>query len=159
MKQRQSTFGEKDIKTPSLLIKKNIMTWNDTMIQLSNVSLITAANIDSAPFPIWTALAILAGVAFFGTSATLGILLLALGGVTIYFWYTGNEKRKEGAILTIRMNSGHNLHFTFEDKKFLLRVVNVLENIIIDGGSNSQVTIDIKNCEITNSSLFSNIST
>ena len=38
MKQRQSTFGEKDIKTPSLLIKKNIMTWNDTMIQLSNVS-------------------------------------------------------------------------------------------------------------------------
>ena len=57
------------------------------------------------------------------------------------------------------MNSGHNLHFTFEDKKFLLRVVNVLENIIIDGGSNSQVTIDIKNCEITNSSLFSNIST
>ena len=93
MKQRQSTFGEKDIKTPSLLIKKNIMTWNDTMIQLSNVSLITAANIDSAPYPIWTALAILAGVAFFGTSATLGILLLALGGVTIYFWYTGNEKR------------------------------------------------------------------
>ena len=48
---------------------------------------------------------------------------------------------------------------TFENKEFLLRVVEVLENIVIDGGSNSQVTIDIKDCEIINSNLFSDITT
>ena len=51
------------------------------------------------------------------------------------------------------------LHFTFENKEFLLRVVEVLENIVIDGGSNSPVTIDIKDCEIVNSNLFSDITT
>ena len=52
MKQKQFTLGETNIEPPSLLTKKNIMTWNNTMIQLSNVSLISAADIDLAPFPL-----------------------------------------------------------------------------------------------------------
>lgn len=48
---------------------------------------------------------------------------------------------------------------SFEDKAFLLKVVGVLENIIIDGGDNSQTTIDIKGCNIIDSDLFSNINT
>lgn len=159
MKQKQFTLGEKNIETPSLLIKKNIMTWNNTMIQLSNVSLISAADIDLAPFPLLAVLIILGGLMLFSASVALAFLLLILGGIWIYFWYFENEKRKAGAILTIRMNSGHNLHFTFENKEFLLRVVEVLENIVIDGGSNSPVTIDIKDCEIINSNLFSDITT
>lgn len=159
MKQSQFTFGEKNIETPYLFIKKNIMTWNNTMIQLSNISLLTAADIDLLPFPILALLMILGGFVLFKSSAAFAILLLVLAGVWFYFWYRENEKRKEGAILTIRMNSGHNLHFSFEDKAFLLKVVGVLENIIIDGGNNSQVTIDIKGCNISNSDLFSNINT
>lgn len=159
MKQSQFTFGEKNIETPYLFIKKNIMTWNNTMIQLSNISLLTAADIDLLPFPILALLMILGGFVLFKSSAAFAILLFVLAGVWFYFWYRENEKRKEGAILTIRMNSGHNLHFSFEDKAFLLKVVGVLENIIIDGGNNSQVTIDIKGCNISNSDLFSNINT
>lgn len=159
MKQSQFTFGEKNIETPYLFIKKNIMTWNNTMIQLSNISLLTAADIDLLPFPILALLMILGGFVLFKSSAAFAILLFVLASVWFYFWYRENEKRKEGAILTIRMNSGHNLHFSFEDKAFLLKVVGVLENIIIDGGNNSQVTIDIKGCNISNSDLFSNINT
>ena len=159
MKQSQVTFGEKNIETPYLFIKKNIMTWNNTMIQLSNISLLTAADIDLLPFPILAVLLILGGFALFKSSVAQAILLLILSGIWFYFWYIENEMRKEGAILTIRMNSGQNLHFSFEDKAFLLKVVGVLENIIIDGGDNSQTTIDIKGCNIINSDLFSNINT
>lgn len=159
MKQSQFNFGEKNIETPYLVIKKNIMTWNNTMIQLSNISLVTAADIDLLPFPILAVLLILAGIMLFNSSAALAILLLVLAAAWLYFWYRENEKCKEGAILTIRMNSGHNLHFSFDDKAFLLRVVDVLENIIIDGGNNPQTTIDIKGCKIIISDLFSNINT
>lgn len=159
MKQNQFTFSEKNIETPYLFIKKNIMTWNNTMIQLSNISLLTAADINLLPFPFLAVLLILGGFVLFESSVALAILLLILAGIWFYFWYKENEKRKEGAILTIRMNSGHNLHFSFEDKAFLLKVVGVLENIIIDGGYNSQTTIDIKGCNIINSDLFSNINT
>lgn len=123
MKQSQFTFGEKNIETPYLFIKKNIMTWNNTMIQLSNISLLTAADIDLLPFPILALLMILGGFVLFKSSAAFAILLFVLASVWFYFWYRENEKRKEGAILTIRMNSGHNLHFSFEDKAFLLKVV------------------------------------
>lgn len=90
MKQKQFTLGEKNIETPSLLIKKNIMTWNNTMIQLSNVSLISAADIDLAPFPLLAVLIILGGLMLFSASVALAFLLLILGGIWIYFWYFEN---------------------------------------------------------------------
>lgn len=43
------TTGEKFIETPSLLIKKNIMTWDNTLIQLSNISYISLLQILSQP--------------------------------------------------------------------------------------------------------------
>lgn len=149
--------GEKFIETPSLLIKKNIMTWDNTVIQLSNISYISAADIELAKFPGWAALVVLGGLLLFGETALLAILLIAVGAVGVYFWYKENEKRRQGAILTICMNSGHNLYFTFEEKKFLLRVVHVLENIIINGGANAPIDINIKGCTINNSNILNDI--
>lgn len=154
-------FGEKTdekfIETPSLLIKKNIMTWDNTVIQLSNISYISATDIELAKFPIWAALVILGGLYLFGKSILLALFLIAAGAAGLYFWYQENEKRRQGAILTIRMNSGHNLYFTFEEKKFLLRVVHVLESIIINGGTNAPVDINIKDCTITNSRILTDV--
>ena len=135
------------------------MTWDSTAIQLSNISYISAADIEMAKFPGWAAIAIIAGFALLEEAAFLAVLLIAAGTVGVYFWYKKNEKRRQGAILTIRMNSGHNLYFTFEEKAFLLRVLNVLEGIIINGGSNAPVDINIKGCTINNSKLFTDINT
>lgn len=148
MQQNRFTIGEKTIETPSLVIKKNIMTWDNTMIQISSISLISAANIDTTPFPLLAALAVLIGLMLLGTSPLLALLLIAVGGVWIYFWYKENEKRKMGAILTIRMNSGHNLYFKFSDRNFLLRVVQILEQIITNG-NNNQISVNISDCTIT----------
>lgn len=63
-----------------------------------------------------------------------------------------------GAILTIRMNSGHNLYFKFSDRNFLLRVVRVLEQIITNGNSN-QISINLSDCTITgNAQVLNGIS-
>lgn len=149
--------GEKFIETPSLLIKKNIMTWDNTVIQLSNISYISAADIELAKFPGWAVLVVLGGLWLLDKATFLAILLIAAGAAGVYFWIKENERRRQGAILTIRMNSGHNLYFTFEEKKFLLRVVHVLENIIINGGTNAPIDINIKGCTINNSRILTDI--
>ena len=157
MKQNQFGLGGKEaiIETPSLLIKKNIMTWGNTAIQLSNVSYISAADIAEIKFPLPAALMILAGFMLLGEAFVLFLALTAAGAAWIYYWYQENEKRKKGAILTIRMNSGHNVYFTFKEKEFLLEVLKVLENIIINGGSNIPVDINIQDCTINNSKILS----
>lgn len=152
-------MGEKAIETPSLLIKKNIMTWGNTMIQLSNVSYISSVNRNVLSFPVLTLLMILLGFVFIKSITVLALVLLVAAGAWIYFWYQENEKRKAGAVLTIRMNSGHNLYFTFENKLFLNEVVGALEQIIIDGGANSPISINIKDCTITGSKVLSDIHT
>ena len=134
MKENRPGIGEKAIETPTLLIKKNIMYWENTMIQLSNVSCISTGNIASAPFPILAALFVLAGFLLFSKSAVLAIVLCVIGAVWLLIWYLENESRREGAVLAIRMNSGQSLYFAFKRKDFLQSVLAVLERIIADGG-------------------------
>lgn len=145
MKENRPGIGEKAIETPTLLIKKNIMYWENTMIQLSNVSCISTGNIASAPFPILAALFVLAGFLLFSKSAVLAIVLCVIGAVWLLIWYLENESRREGAVLAIRMNSGQSLYFAFKRKDFLQSVLAVLERIIADGGDR-QVSINVENC-------------
>lgn len=158
MKQAKFKIGEKYIETPSLVIKKNIMTWDNTMIQLSNISYVSATNISNSDFPFLAAAIVVFGLFLLGDSSLLALAFLAVGAGWIYLWYAENERRKKGAILTIRMNSGHNLYFAFTNKRFLLQVLDVLERIIIDGGThNTEVSINIENSTITGSKLLSEI--
>ena len=147
-KANRLSLGEKVINTPSLRIRKNIMMWGDTMIQLSNVSYVSASNIATTVFPVWAAVMILAGLLLISQSTLVALVLIGLGGLWLYLWYQRNEQRKRGAILTIRMNSGHTFQFTFNNKAFLLEVLKVLENIIVDG-TDSQVSINISNSTIS----------
>ena len=65
-------------------------------------------------------------------------------------WYSINEVRKSQTILNICMNSGNNLCILFSNGSFLKDVLNVLEEIIIDGGVGEQnVDINIHNCKIS----------
>lgn len=148
MKKEQMKMGEKTIETPTLLIKKNIMAWDDTMIQLPNISYVSASDIASLKFPIWAPLLVLAGISLLGISVIPGIVFIIAGGIWLYYWYQENEKRKKCSILTIRMNSGNNLYFKFNNKTFLKRVTHVLTNIF-NNGTERQVSINIQDCTIT----------
>lgn len=141
-------LGEKAIETPELLIKKNIMAWDNTMIQLSNISYVSSSEVESLNFPFLAVLLILAGLFLLNSSELLSIILVIAGAVWLFYWYQENERRKRCTILTIRMNSGNNLYFTFSNRAFLTKVMNVLAYIIVNG-TDRQVSINMTNCEIS----------
>lgn len=151
--QNQMEFlqNEKCIETDQLNITGNIMTWQGTMIQLSNVSYITTKRVNVTPFP-WGGL-VLIGVgacAWIFTKSWLALLIILLGGVIIGEWYIENKKRAQLKILTICMNSGKNLQFLFTDWMFLNRVLSVLEKIIVSGGIGSQnISIDLSGSQFS----------
>ena len=157
MKHLNLGIGEKSIDTPSLYLEKNIMMWNNhTMIQLSNISYISAESIPALPLPIFAILALLVGLTFLAIEgmALVGILILIGAGWYLYFWYEQSQKRSNGAILNIRMNSGHVFNFEFTDKAFLQTVATRLRLILMDGGVSGKVEISIKDCVIRDSQVL-----
>lgn len=141
---------EKCISTDELNITGNIMTWKGTMIQLANVSYITSTALALLPFPWLAAGIVLLGLAAIAYNLIVSLALLIAGGVWFWYWYAENNDRESQIILTIGMNSGNKFQLLFYDKKFLNRVMSVLEKIIIDGGVGRQdVFIDISDCEIS----------
>ena len=142
---------EKSIETKELLIKGNIMSWEGTMIQLSNVSCISTTPLVQIAFPIPSIALLLIGLlALVFKSWIVSIILLGIGIAWIYNWYKTNAERKKNTILNIIMNSGNNLQFIINNRNFLNKVLKVLEQIIIDGGVGKQnVSINIQGCRIT----------
>ena len=123
-------------------------TPSEPVLKLSNISYVSASDIASLKFPIWAPLLVLAGISLLGISVIPGIVFIIAGGIWLYYWYQENEKRKKCSILTIRMNSGNNLYFKFNNKTFLKRVTHILANIF-NNGTERQVSINIQDCTIT----------
>jgi len=149
----------KSIKTRELLIKGNIMSWEGTMIQLSNVSCISTSPLEKVEFPILSILILAVAFFYLKNKSIIGVIFLAVGLAWIYYgWYRINEKRKLETILSVSMNSGMNLRFLFSNGVFLDDVLQVLEEIIIEGDIGEQnVSINIQGCEISgNASLLNN---
>lgn len=71
------------------------MAWDNTMIQLSNISYVSASDVASLRFPIWALLMVLAGLFPLKVSAGLGIVLTIAGAAWLFYWYRENEKTKE----------------------------------------------------------------
>lgn len=142
----------KSIETKNLMIKGNIIEWPGTMIQLSNISCISTADMALKPFP-WLSLLVMALGVGLGVEKVNGIIafLIVLAGLTwIFLWHKKNEQLKENTYLNILLNSGDKFQILFSYAPFLDKVLNVLEEILIEGGvgSNSNVSINITDCKI-----------
>lgn len=150
---------EKSIETDQLLIKGNIMCWEGMMIQLSNVSCISTSTLELLAFPILAALLILGGFFMLSEYLVAAVMCIAGGIVWIFCWYYINSTRKANTILNIVMNSGNNLQFVIGNKVFLNKILQVLELIIIEGGTGEQkVFIDMKGSKISgNSQVLNNL--
>lgn len=141
------------IQTERLLIKGNIMSWDNTMIQLSNVSCISTKLLEEIPFPKYAVLLILAGIVMFKFNVLVSLLVLALAAGWIYTWYNTNKKRSLQIVLSVNMNSGLNFNLLFGNKGFLEDVLKVLEKIITEGGiGDHNLSIDIYGCKFSGNS-------
>ena len=106
--------------------------------------------------PIFFPILFLVGLLILENATLPAFLFLIAGAAGIYYWYAENQKRKNQAVLAIRMNSGHNLYFTFDERAFLFEVIKVLESIIVDGGKD--ITISLKDCTISDDAhVFENM--
>lgn len=148
---------EKSIETPELMIKGNIMSWEGMMIQLANVSCVSTTPVELIAFPVFSILILFVGILVLFQKPIIGLLLIVIGGGWIYGWYYYNNKRKLSTILRIVMNSGNTLQFIISNKIFLEQVLQVLEEIIINGGVGKQnVTINIRGNKITGNAQILN---
>ncbi len=138
------------IQTSRLLVKGNIMIWDGTMIQLSNISCISTAALAQAPFPMYALGLLGVGIIMLLVVWYISVFLLIFGGIWIYQWYSQNKEREKNTILKVVMNSGTTLRFIINNRDFLNKVLRVLEQIIIDGGVGKQsVAINIQGSTIT----------
>jgi len=142
---------ERTVQTKQLLVRGHLLQWEDVIIQISNISLITSTNLDPPGFPVWAAIAVLVGLVLLKPIWYVGLIALAVGGFSIYLWYTKCEEMKSHKYLNILLNSGFTYSVLFSDEAFLDKVMRVFANIFEDGaGPNTNYYIDINNSTISN---------
>lgn len=140
---------EKSIETKQLMIKGNIMSWEEMMIQLSNVSCVSVSELNTIQFPLLALVFVIVGIALIQAEPTLGIAGLGVGLGWIVWWANANEKRKSSKKLNILVNSGHTFQIVFSDRNFLKKILEILEVIIREGGiGNNSISINVKDCKI-----------
>lgn len=142
---------EKTVQTKQLLIQGHLLRWEGVIIQISNISLITSTNLNPPVFPIWAAIAVLAGISLLDPIWYVGLIAMAVGVYSIYSWYSEYEEVKSHKYLNILLNSGFTYSILFSNEAFLDEVMHVFANIFEDGAkSSTNYYIDIKNSTISN---------
>lgn len=163
----QDNRNIKTVQTGNLQIEGHLMKWQDVVIQISNVSMITAAKLPFPQFPVWTILAFGfgAGADFLAIQSrsvderlmSIGMLFFLLGIVGIIRWLIDCLKTIGHKYLQILLNSGYVYALYVPDQQFLQRILRVLENIFRDGAkADNNVQINIANSTITGSSITGN---
>lgn len=146
----------KSIDTPFLRIRENCLEMKNTTIQLSNISLFSTADITPEKFPIFSIILILVGIILLEDLTIPGLILIILGGIWIYFWYSSVQKTKEMKRLTIITNSGNVFPIIFENQAFLSEVVTIMTDIIRDPAHTRNITINVKECTFSDDSSVIN---
>lgn len=138
----------REIDTESLKIHGNCMEFENTIIQLSSISLISNNSIVPTKFPTWSIAAVIFGLLLLtlksGPMILLGLVVVAVGAFAIYSWYQQVEREKRIKKLVISTNSGQTFSILFYNGEFLETVIRVLKEIIANPGHLSDVNFNIK---------------
>ena len=148
-----NSAGEKNtIRTDYLTIEGNMLKWSDTIIQISNISILSTSNVAKIPFPMINILFIVVGVAAIiigeigigEIGVAVGIALLVIALIWILSWYDKKTTIAEMQILSISMNSGINYMIVFNNKAFLKKVMNLFARLLSETEHKENITINIK---------------
>lgn len=150
-------MDSKTIETELLKVRGDLIIWQNTMIQISNIAMISTDDILGKPFPIWSAIILFLGAIIIGSNKVIGISLILLGGIWIAWWYKQNQQRKEYKMLNFLLNSGDKFSLVFYDQDFLKKVTTVLRDILAENRKDAKVTFNIKDSQFVNSSVISTL--
>lgn len=142
---------EKQVKTQRLSIVGHLLRWDDVVIQIGNISLISTSNLQQTPMPVWAIIMSVIGVVLLPIIWWASLLCLALGILVIWAWYKETKKTEKYKYLNIQLNSGRMFSLLFENQEFLNQVLDVFANIFEDDNyqaQNRDIRIDIQNCHV-----------
>ena len=132
------------VETDVLYIEDNSMRWSDTIIQISNIAMVSTSSVGSKPFPILSILVSLIGIIVANFSFFPGFLIMCAAAAWIVYWYLQSEKEKKMKLLKISLNSGITYSIIFNDKKFLLEVLRKMADLISKPSGQRNYTINVK---------------
>ena len=166
----QSDPKEKTIEVDEFTIKGHLLRWKDVVIQISNISLVTAVDVvppeevspGTALRQLCGALIALAGMLSLlmgllgaaigamrgddaGTFLGLGVIL-SIAGIAMIAYRGQVSTPPTKRYLDIYLNSGNRYSLLFEDNAFRRKVLNFFSMIFQDGATEIKVptTIEIK---------------
>lgn len=140
---------KKELNLENFKITGDIIKWNGSIIKIGNISYITNDKFELPAFPKLAVGLILLGMVlrYFNTAAFLGSVVAGI--VWIFLWFYERENLKNKMLLTLAMNAGTKILIVFQDKDFLNKVLNVLEEVMKVGNIGEQnIIVSIKDCDI-----------
>ena len=160
---RHKNMGKrKSIKTDNFKIENNIISFNNTILQISNISQISVEPEPKKKFNFWSILLIIAAIfsVFIAIKIDNNLIRFIFGflGLIMYFVFyiytsffidLGDRKEK---YLYIYLNSGNVHYFPCSNILFQKSVTEVIENCINNHYVN-EIKVDFVNCKITNSPI------
>lgn len=143
------------IITKELKINKNVFVYNETVIQLCNISGISVTDEAKEKYQLSMFVAIFIGLGLLTFDnvmmVLIGLGLIALGGWTIYRTYEINHQL--GEYLVLNLNSGRNIYLYSNNHDFTIEVVNVIIDCINSG---KEYRVNMENCIIETCQFIEN---
>ncbi len=144
----------KVIETESFSIRGNIISWKETIIQISNISMISTSDMDKQRFPYYVILLLLASFWLMGDYAALGVILLLLCVGIVALWIRKKRKLEAMKRLSFVLNSGGIFTLVFDNKKFLDETVDVLTELLTTSKRDVHKIINIHNSTMQNCNVI-----
>lgn len=149
---------EKKINTNNFKIENNVISFDDVLLQISNISYI---NIEKPPkkqvnvfFIIVLIIGVLLATSSDKTLIVAGIVFIMAASIYIsWFLLFSDNFNDEKRYLYICLNSGNGYYIVCENQKFLKKVLRVITHCI-NHHSDQNVRIDFDNCKVYNSPII-----
>ena len=124
----------KTIETDGFLIQGHLLRWEDVVIQIRNISMVSARAVPTPKFPIWALVTALVGFWLFSVNTTLALIVCFIGIGAIALWSARYNKVKEQSCLHILLNSGYTFSLIAQDVDFIKKILEVFTNIFKAAG-------------------------
>lgn len=146
----------KKINTSNFRIESNIIEFNDSLLQISNISQVSVESELNGKFKYWTIILLFFGIIGCIQSIQeiklLGLLLIVVSVVYI-LWFLLSYYEEKVKYLCIYLNSGCIYYIYCEDVKFMKNAMKVIK-YCINNHTIKKIKIDFDNCKLYNSPII-----
>lgn len=145
----------KKIRTNNLKIEKNVISFDDFLLQISNISHVSIEPIPKRKFNFGSIILLIVGIILSqlkGVLLGLGIVLI-LVAIVYVLWLCSENSSGDARYLYIWMNSGNNYYFYCEKMAFLKDVMRVIE-YCINNNYTQEIRINLHDCNMDNSPII-----